>query len=232
MGSRPSTDPTAWRGSQSPEQDTGRRDAVAHPLLLGADDRDDLLVDEDRVGGVVDFGLLVAQLRGDGLRRRPAAVRRSRSAGRSRSWAVKHPKLLASDRAQFAAAARLLPPARRQGLLVTPHALLRRHRELVRARRSGPGAEALGTFFGAGSCASEPRASSPVTSSRSKLRCCAATTCCPSSSFRPVACPWQGRPPTRTTGGHAAGPEPQPLRGARGRHAPDPRPRLEVRRRL
>jgi hypothetical protein len=34
---------------------------------------------------------------------------------------VKHPKLRASDRALLAAAAaRLLPPARRQGLLVTP----------------------------------------------------------------------------------------------------------------
>jgi len=39
-------------------------DAVAHPVLLGADDRDDLLVNEDRVGGVVDRGLLAAQLGG------------------------------------------------------------------------------------------------------------------------------------------------------------------------
>ena len=38
---------------------------------------------------------------------------------------VKHPKLRASDRALFAAAAWLLPTARRQGLLVTPHTLLR-----------------------------------------------------------------------------------------------------------
>jgi hypothetical protein len=41
---------------------------------------------------------------------------------------VKHPKLRASDRALLAAAARLLPTARRQGLLVTPHTLLRWHR--------------------------------------------------------------------------------------------------------
>ena len=38
---------------------------------------------------------------------------------------VKRPKLRASDRALLVAAARLLPPARRQGLLVTPHTLLR-----------------------------------------------------------------------------------------------------------
>jgi putative transposase len=47
---------------------------------------------------------------------------------------VKRPKLRASDRALLAAAGRLLPPARRQGLLVTPHSLLRWHRELVRRR--------------------------------------------------------------------------------------------------
>src|SRR5215204_2855317 len=47
---------------------------------------------------------------------------------------VERPKLRARDRALLAAAARLLPPARRQGLLVTPHTLLRWHRELVRGR--------------------------------------------------------------------------------------------------
>ena len=36
---------------------------------------------------------------------------------------VERPKLRARDRALLAAAARLLPPARRQGLLVTPHTL-------------------------------------------------------------------------------------------------------------
>ena len=49
---------------------------------------------------------------------------------------VERPKLRARDRALLAAAARLLPPARRQGLLVTPHTLLRWHRELVRRRWS------------------------------------------------------------------------------------------------
>jgi putative transposase len=47
---------------------------------------------------------------------------------------VKRPKLHAGDRALLAAAARLLPPARRRGLLVTPQTLLRWHRELVRRR--------------------------------------------------------------------------------------------------
>ena len=51
---------------------------------------------------------------------------------------VKRPKLRASDRALLAAAARLLPPARRQGLLVTPQTLLRWHRELVRRRWTYP----------------------------------------------------------------------------------------------
>jgi putative transposase len=51
---------------------------------------------------------------------------------------VNRPKLRASDRVLLAAAARLLPPARRQGLLVTPHTLLRWHRELVRRRWTYP----------------------------------------------------------------------------------------------
>jgi putative transposase len=51
---------------------------------------------------------------------------------------VKRPKLRASDRALLAATGRLLPPARRQGLLVTPHTLLRWHRELVRRRWTYP----------------------------------------------------------------------------------------------
>jgi len=49
---------------------------------------------------------------------------------------VERPKLRASDRALLAATGRLLPPARRQGLLITPHTLLRWHRELVRRRWS------------------------------------------------------------------------------------------------
>jgi putative transposase len=53
------------------------------------------------------------------------------------------PTLRAADRAFLAAFARLLPPRRRQGLIVTPQTLLRWHRELVRRkwtrrqRRSG-----------------------------------------------------------------------------------------------
>ena len=47
---------------------------------------------------------------------------------------VERPKLRPSDRAVLAAAGRLLPPARRHGLLVTPQTLLRWHRELVGRR--------------------------------------------------------------------------------------------------
>jgi hypothetical protein len=36
MGFRPTTDQMAWRGSRSPERDTGRRDAVTHPLLMAS----------------------------------------------------------------------------------------------------------------------------------------------------------------------------------------------------
>jgi putative transposase len=53
---------------------------------------------------------------------------------------VERPKLRASDRALLAAAGRLLPPARRRGLLVTPQTLLRWHRELVRRRWTYPAA--------------------------------------------------------------------------------------------
>src|SRR6266508_82243 len=56
---------------------------------------------------------------------------------------VERPNLRPSDRAVLAAAGRLLPPARRHGLLVTPQTLLRWHRELVRRRwryaRARPG---------------------------------------------------------------------------------------------
>jgi transposase len=55
----------------------------------------------------------------------------------------KRPKLRPSDRVLMAAAGRLLPPACRDGLLVTPQTLLRWHRELVRRRwtyaRARPG---------------------------------------------------------------------------------------------
>src|SRR5438067_1637706 len=44
------------------------------------------------------------------------------------------PRLRPADRAFFAALARLLPPRRRHGLVVTPATLLRWHRELVRRR--------------------------------------------------------------------------------------------------
>jgi putative transposase len=44
------------------------------------------------------------------------------------------PALRAADRAFLAAFARLLPPRRRQGLIVTPQTLLRWHRELVRRK--------------------------------------------------------------------------------------------------
>jgi len=47
---------------------------------------------------------------------------------------VERPQLRPSDRALLAAAGRLLPPARRHGLLVTPQTLLRWHRKLVRRR--------------------------------------------------------------------------------------------------
>src|SRR5512133_2456066 len=53
---------------------------------------------------------------------------------------VKRPRLRPRDRALMAAAGRLLPPARRHGLLVTPQTLLRWHRELVRRRWTYPSA--------------------------------------------------------------------------------------------
>ena len=53
---------------------------------------------------------------------------------------VERPKLRPSDRALLAAAGRLLPPARRHGLLVTPQTLLRWHRQLVRRRWTYPSA--------------------------------------------------------------------------------------------
>ena len=52
----------------------------------------------------------------------------------------KRPKLRPSDRVLMAAAGRVLPPARRHGLLVTPQTLLRWHRELVRRRWTYPSA--------------------------------------------------------------------------------------------
>jgi putative transposase len=55
---------------------------------------------------------------------------------------IGRPALGASDRALLAGAARLLSPARRHGLLVTPRTLLRWHRQLVRRRWTDPSARA------------------------------------------------------------------------------------------
>src|SRR5204863_7675433 len=53
------------------------------------------------------------------------------------------PRRRAADRAFLAVLARILPPRRRHGLIVTPQTLLRWHRELVRRKwaqpRRGPG---------------------------------------------------------------------------------------------
>src|SRR5438876_7211249 len=50
----------------------------------------------------------------------------------------RRPLLRPADRALLAALARLLPPRRRHGLVVTPQTLLRWHRELVRRRWAQP----------------------------------------------------------------------------------------------
>ena len=51
---------------------------------------------------------------------------------------VRRPLLRPADRALLAALARLLPPRRRHGLVVTPQTLLRWHRELVRRKWAQP----------------------------------------------------------------------------------------------
>jgi hypothetical protein len=50
----------------------------------------------------------------------------------------RRPSLRPADRALLAALARLLPPRRRHGLVVTPQTLLRWHRELVRRKWTQP----------------------------------------------------------------------------------------------
>src|SRR6266487_3013462 len=50
----------------------------------------------------------------------------------------RRPSLRPADRALLAALARLLPPRRRHGLVVTPQTLLRWHRELVRRKWAQP----------------------------------------------------------------------------------------------
>src|SRR6058998_2755855 len=51
----------------------------------------------------------------------------------------RRPLLRPADRALLAALARLLPPRRRHGLVVTPQTLLRWHRELVRRKSAAAG---------------------------------------------------------------------------------------------
>src|SRR5205823_12478703 len=50
----------------------------------------------------------------------------------------RRPSLRPADRALLAALARLLPPRRRHGLVVTPQTFLRWHRELVRCKWTQP----------------------------------------------------------------------------------------------
>jgi putative transposase len=80
-----------------------------------------LLIRRGRTVDVKDIELLV-------LRHQLEVLRRQ----------VERPKLRASDRALLAGTGWLLPPARRQGPLVTPQTLLRWHRELVRRRWTYP----------------------------------------------------------------------------------------------
>jgi hypothetical protein len=82
-----------------------------------------LLVGSGRRVEVKDIELLVLRHQVDVLRRQ-----------------IGRPALRASDRALLAGAARLLPPVRRPGLLVTPQTLLRWHRQLVRRRWTYPSA--------------------------------------------------------------------------------------------
>src|SRR6266536_3894904 len=83
-----------------------------------------LLLRSGRRVEVKDIELLVLRHQVDVLRRQ-----------------IGRPALGASDRALLAGAARLLPPARRHGLLVTPQTL-RWHRQLVRRRWTYPSARA------------------------------------------------------------------------------------------
>ena len=133
MGSLPSTDPTAWRGSRSPEQDTGRRMRLRIRCC---------------------WARMIAT----------TPRRRGSCRGRRRSWSAGS----AASRRRTAPTSGGSPSIGISGSLE----VMGRH-----VKHPKPGAEALGTFFGASSCASGPRASSPVTSSPSKLRCCAAITC-------------------------------------------------------
>src|SRR3989440_6002593 len=80
-----------------------------------------LLIGSGRPARVKDIELIVSRHQLDVLRRQ-----------------VERPRLRSSDRAFLAAVGRLLPPARRHGLLVTPQTLLRWHRELVRRRWAQP----------------------------------------------------------------------------------------------
>ena len=84
-----------------------------------------LLLRSGRRVEVKDLELLVLRHQVDVLRRQ-----------------IGRPALRPSDRALLSGAARLLPPARRHGLLVTPQTLLRWHRQLVRRRWTYPSARA------------------------------------------------------------------------------------------
>src|SRR6266511_2311883 len=84
-----------------------------------------LLLRSGRRVEVKDLELLVLRHQVDVLRRQ-----------------IGRPALRPSDRALLSGAARLLPPARRHGLLVTPQTLLRWHRQLVRRRSTHPSARA------------------------------------------------------------------------------------------
>ena len=112
------------------------------------------------------------------------------------------PKLRPSDRALLAAAGRLLPPARRHGLLVAPQTLLRWHRELVRRRWTYPRGAPTDRCHNARACAAagarEPALGVPADCRRAR-------------QARPVGLAEHGSPAARTrrswTGAQALGPE-------------------------
>src|SRR5437867_1785963 len=112
-------------------------DVLARPALCSGRWEQRLHAPVFRLSRLLGCAAAAGQTPAQRVRQRRRVARVATSAHGARP-ATAAPSLRPADRALLAALARLLPPRRRHGLVVTPQTLLRWHRELVRRNWTQP----------------------------------------------------------------------------------------------